>query len=311
MNAVNLHKSLLFGLFLFATACSPNTIIVPAQPLDTVMSTITLTESVKTGTPTPVSKTPTQPPDLLPTLTATPQQNCAWPPTIIANAGSDWSWVTKDELLFYAEDQWWIYNVVTRQKNGYTPDADFLIPSWERGNELARKFGVASQEDISLSPDGQSVIYTLEVEDDFREVYVKKQAQDAILIGKIYGMVDQFFWLEGDHVLIAIGWQLVPGTTDAYVYTADLAEKKIEILIPTKTYENVYTLGVSPDSRYLLFRQLKGDLRSVWLWDLSTGEVRFLNLQTPIDFAWVPGKNQFMAVGRLRDEDTIDIYIYD
>ena len=268
-------------------------------------------------TPESPIKKPTAQPMISPTImapTPTPtviSELCVWPPVAITDDPDSFSWLPNDTLFFALKNEFWIYFPQDRQLV-LSAEGNPQVPEEEYKQQLASNFGVTDYDDIFASPDGKIIIYLLSSsEDGYKQVYMKMQLDNSIYLDEIYGKVDDVFWLGDERLIIAIDGWAPPGTKEAFAYLVSLTEMGIVPLLPINEFRNVQVLGASPDGEYILFRQLIGNARDLWLLRMQTGEARSLALYSPIDFAWVPGENQFIAIGKLQEGTRYNLYTYD
>ena len=265
----------------------------------------------------------TMPPSMGPQPTEVEQNrnndvtNCNWPPILLSGSTvTSFIWSEDSSLLYFTNEDvkgWNVYSIehqeIISQKDASVYPPNENIGSYE---EFANDFGITNYEQIFLSPNVNQVIFT-ERKGDALRVYTKELNSDIeVLLGEISGVIGELFWNDdGSKLLISVDWQSPLGVSDSYVYSVDLASRKIKTEIPNKPeYQGVTLIGVTPDYKWMLFVKYYDVDRSIWIRKInSSEEVKTSVKAPPLDFRWLSGIS-FLGVGYLDNYDSIKVFTY-
>ncbi|MFZ6031425.1 MAG: hypothetical protein ACOYYS_27250 [Chloroflexota bacterium] len=244
---------------------------------------------------------------------------CMWPPKRILENTDVWlfSWSDDGKSLFYTAEsgvdnaQWFLYDL---EKNQSSPSdiKPVLYPELFYV-EWADKFNIKNYMDILLSPDEQIALYTIPDSNSYQVYYFRTNGTTPILLGNIQGRPHKSFWFESNEkLLISIDYQaaqkLPKDVHKYYAYLIDIPKATILPLLPITDYLDVEVIGVNEE--HVLFVSFSGFDRSVWLYDIKTGEAKQTQAQIPVAFQWLENRHQFIAVGYLNDQPGT-LYLFD
>jgi len=258
--------------------------------------------------------------DIVATITNTKEvlndNLCHWPPQEVTSKPEEFLWSNDSKRILYFDKKmqsWAGYDIGNDLILEPTrSDLDQIAAENLSDNQIAQEFDVKDYFDLYLSSTRDSLVYTLSISEGLDVYFVRLPDKHPIFLGHIKELIDNIYWINnGDTILISTDWQAVPGTTDAHLYIADLAQKKIQPLIPnTHDYRNTSILGITPDEEWVLFVRYSGDDRSVWLLNIQDQVLAPTNILPPITYKWI-SDHEIIAVGHLDLNEPTEAYIYD
>lgn len=257
----------------------------------------------------PITSTIPDSATLTPTVNAKSVDSiCDWPPTqIVGVAISSFHWSDDSADLVYKEKngEWFIYTISSGETKEHIVGSETT--------EEPDVFGIQSYEDFFVSPDGKSVVFTT-MNQDGSSIYLKKlDDEEPVFLGNIKGLIDKYEWShDGTRLFLSIDWQSRLGATEAYVYSVDIFEKKVNVVIPhSSEYVDITYFGIAPDDSKLLYVTYAGKDRPLILWNLEDGTSTITDIHVPLTYRWLPDSQEFVAAGyQYQDDGSLKQHIF-